>query len=476
MYKFNRYYCLKYYSPEIKNGEQSTKSANCITIEYPLKLDFNISRNTFSDSNKATLTVYNLKQSTRDAIFQDYLNFNRYCFVELYAGYFNRYGDKQALNLPLILKGKVLSAYSEDNGQDVKTQIEVIDNSIIEAFSSHTFDAGTPIQDVYDTIASDLKLVELGSTGKHEGVLDRPLVVNGNALEELNELTGGSAFIDNNRLNILYNNEVLGDYGIYKINSDTGLLGMPRRRDAQIEIDVLFAPEIQVGQLVDIHSEKDPLHFDGQYKVIGLTHSGSISGADSGTVKTTLNLFAGTQLPNSNFIFTQKVDEPVTSVTGNEKNYVNIDVTKYNIHEVYNYIVKYGKPPATKITKNITWIEALNYNNLKNTGYWVRPSIEVLSSLAVTAEKLQSFVDTYYPGSKITITSGWRPTLYNKKIKGANKSQHILGKAMDFQIPGKVNSNVGKNLNKFWKWGYVQNYSSWQHCDTRGLKGVANDK
>lgn len=478
MIKFNRYWHLKYYTPIVKDdGSIDMKNAKLIELEYPLKLDFNISRNTFSSSNRATLNIYNLGQGTRDAIFQDYLNMERYCFVELYAGYGETYE-----NLPLVLKGKVLSAYSEDHGTEVVTRIEVIDNSIIESLSSHTFDAGTPIQEVYDTIAQDMQLVELGSTGTHEGVLDRPFTVNGNSLEELNNLTGGHAFIDNNRLNILYDNEVLGDYGIYKLTSDSGLLGMPKRRDAQIEIDCLFAPEIAVGQLVEVDSQKDPLHFNGQYKVVGISHNGVISGAESGNVKTTLNLYAGVELPNSNWVYTQKIDEPLTSVTGSDKSTVTINVTKYNIRDVYNYIQKNNKPPSTKLTKNISWMEALNYNEMQAKGTWAKPPIEHISNLAATADKLQKFVDKYYPGKSIIIDGAYRTPQHQdyvrKRYKNAAKdSQHVRGKAFDFHLPNVPLRTLFDTVVKYGGFGftYKSDVYNFVHVDIRNAKGIARE-
>jgi len=68
---------------------------------------------------------------------------------------------------------------------------------------------------------------------------------------------------------------------------------VPRRQNTYIQVDIIFEPRIQVGQIVEIVSQIDP-RFNGQWKVQGIKHSGTISGAVGGDCKTTLQLFYGT--------------------------------------------------------------------------------------------------------------------------------------------------------------------------------------
>jgi len=46
----------------------------------------------------------------------------------------------------------------------------------------------------------------------------------------------------------------------------------------------------------------------------------------------------------------------------------------------------------------------------------------------------------------ITVTSGLRPSAYNKLIGGAHRSTHIEGKACDFQVKGVDPDEVRKQL------------------------------
>ena len=45
-------------------------------------------------------------------------------------------------------------------------------------------------------------------------------------------------------------------------------------------------------------------------------------------------------------------------------------------------------------------------------------------------------------GKPITIISGYRSPEYNKKIKGAKRSQHLLAKAADIVVPGMTSLEV----------------------------------
>ena len=71
----------------------------------------------------------------------------------------------------------------------------------------------------------------------------------------------------------------------------------------------------------------------------------------------------------------------------------------------------------------------------------------------------------------ISITSGYRPPAYNRKVGGASKSQHLYAAAADIKVSGlsagKVydicNSVVGNS-------GGVGKYSTFTHVDVRGYR------
>lgn len=461
MSKFQRAFKLVYTVPPTT----TEPDAEVIEISSPLTVEFDITRNTFAQSNTATFRLHNLAPSTRDKIFQDRYNIFRYCFVDFYAGY----GDQ----LSLLFTGKVLQAYSEKQGTEIITEIQAMDNDIIQSYSLHTFEAGTSKTDVIKTLASDMPNTQLNAVGNQGGVLANRLIVDDLTFVAINKVTGNSAFIDMGKLNVLNNNEVLKDVEIYKIDSDTGLLGTPKRRDAQVEVDLIFEPRITVGQLVEIESSTASI-FDGQFKVIGIHHTGTISGAIAGEARTTLNLFIGPLIPNSNQIFTGVgVSEPLSEVKGvGNVVPVNKEVLS-SIREVRAYLIKYNRVPDKKITHGIKWANVLlNYSKQGSV-----PSLDVLVNLYQVATQLQNFVDKFYPGNKIVINSGWRSQSYNATIPGAApRSAHILGKALDFSIPGQTLYYVYQNVRKYWSgWFYMGN--GFIHVNTpRGGGKVANDR
>lgn len=459
MNKFQRNYKLVYTTP----GDDNNTPVE-IVVTYPLMVQFDINRNTFASANTANFQLFNLEPSTREQMFQDKYRIDRNCFVEFYAGY----GD----NMPLIFKGKVLECYSSKSNTNVITRISALDNDIIQSYSSHTFEAGTSKKDVLKTLVGDMPNTQLGAIGTMEGVLQNRYIVDDLTFVAINKLTGNHAFIDLGQLNVLQENETLKDINIYKLTSDTGLLGTPERRDAQVVVNAVFSPEIIVGQLLEIESSTAPV-FNGQFKVVGLQHSGIISGATCGEVTSTFNLFIGALLPNSNQIFTGvSYEQPLSEVKGEEVTPVDGSVLS-SVKQVREYLIKNNKAPTDKITKNIAWNEVLmNYSMQGEV-----PSLEVLTNLVTLATRVQDFLDKFYPGNKIIITSGWRSKTYNAKIPNAHpNSSHIYGYALDFYIPGQIIYYVYKDIQRFWS-GRSYAGSSFIHVDiTVGGGKIANDR
>lgn len=59
-----------------------------------------------------------------------------------------------------------------------------------------------------------------------------------------------------------------------------------------MQVDLLMSPELHINQLVNITSSVQKW-YSGQFKIIGITHSGTISGAICGDCTTTINLLLG---------------------------------------------------------------------------------------------------------------------------------------------------------------------------------------
>lgn len=287
--QFDARYRVKIYS--VENSEFTV-------IEYPITCKFTVSRGVFAQSNNATIQLYNLAPSTRNKIFQDQLNINpkKFKYVHLEAGWNGAMSE--------IFFGRIIQAYSAKAGgqNDIITTIQAVPPDIFDFQTSHTFQAGTTFKDALKTIAADMPNITVGNIGKLDGTFKTPTTFDGNAMQQINKLTGGNSFVDNGILNTIMSNEVI-DVPVPVISDSTTLLETPVRKDANIEVRTLFLPDLITGQLVEINSSAQPI-FNGQFKLVDFTHDCLISPTQAGTRTTRLVLLIGQMLPNSDIAIT----------------------------------------------------------------------------------------------------------------------------------------------------------------------------
>lgn len=475
MIKFQAAYRVTVYSNQetiiIGAHEETDENGNKILVQEPARLScqFNITRSTMSDSNRATIQIKNLAPSTRERIFQDCFTLDpmKWKYVHLEAGY----GGK----LSMIFKGRILQAYSYKSGgqTDVITEIQAQNLDIFDTQSSHTFEAGTTYKEAAQRLVSDFPNVTLANCGELEGTFKTRTTFDGNTLEQLDKLTGGHSYIDNGMLNILMNNEVL-DIPVPVITDENGLLETPRRRDANLDVKMLFEPTLVVGQLLEIKSKVAP-NFNGQYKVLGFTHDCLISGSEAGTRTTTVNLWIGPLLPGAiEALKAEKNTSQFSKVKGQKITPV-LNFTPNSAKEIYRYIQSHnGKLPSTWITNKISWKDMLGHNNT-DADRLKECTLDVCSNAFYTATKLEGTLKAVLAGRQFKITSGWRSTRNNRSCGGAANSRHLYGLAVDFVIPGLRVNQYAKTFSEGWD-GWTLNEGTWMHAQSEPTKGKANDK
>ena len=444
-----------------------------VIIEYPLTCQFNSQRGTFSQSNKCTIDIYNLAPSTRAMIFKDALTLDpaQWKYIKLEAGW-----DGQ---LSQIFMGRILQAYSTKGGGqvDVITHIECQPFDIFTTQSAYTFEAGTTYKDAYKTMAADMPNVEIGAIGTLEGTFKTQTTFEGNTLQCLNTLTGGNSFVDNGVINSLMGNEVL-DVPVPVVTDENGLLNTPVRRDASLTIKMLFEPTLVVGQLLEVRSTIQP-EYNGQYKVLGFTHDCLISPTQAGQRITTVDLWIAPLLTGTDINIT---GEAVTDGTASSFNKVKGEqITPgqlkepNGVREVYLYLQRNnGQMPPTRITANITWKDMIGHSNT-NAERKSECTIAVLTNCYYTAQQLQRVYNLFWKGRRLVISSGWRSKRNNRSCGGAVNSQHLLGKAVDFNLGQATIRKDYAQLKKVWG-GFTLFEGTWIHADIRGYKGIANDK
>ena len=90
--------------------------------------------------------------------------------------------------------------------------------------------------------------------------------------------------------------------------------------------------------------------------------------------------------------------------------------------------------------------------------------VKIDSDLIIKLQALRDII-----GKPIVINSGYRTTEYNKRIKGAPRSQHIYGKAADIAISGVSPEEVAKQAEALGFLG-IGLYDWGCHVDTRKTK------
>lgn len=257
-----------------------------IEISDPFTVQFNINRNIMSSLNTMQMQVFNLSRKTRSLIFKD--RFSRiYRRIVFRAGY-NR--------LSVCFQGDIFSAFSERRGTDIITMIEARDGGFSNQTdqTSKTYAKGMTKSDLIKTLVSSIKTLNEGTISSDDTKSKRAVVIDGSTVQVLKQQSEGGLFIDLEKINVLKNNEVLNGR-IPLINSSTGLLGTPKRQDSYITVDSMFEPDINIGQAVEVESTIQK-EFNGQYKVIGVQHSGTISQSSAGHLKSTFSLLLPDQL------------------------------------------------------------------------------------------------------------------------------------------------------------------------------------
>lgn len=96
-----------------------------------------------------------------------------------------------------------------------------------------------------------------------------------------------------------------------------------------------------------------------------------------------------------------------------------------------------------KISKHITYKEAVKSNTATKLGIINTPSTSDLQNMTIVADKVFEPLREWY-GKPIRINSFYRSPELNKAVGGSNTSQHIKGEAIDI--------DAGKDNHKLFNW------------------------
>lgn len=281
--KLNRTYTLTIQTQD----DYGNPTDEALIITNPMTIDFSVDRSIYAGLNSLDITIYNLAPKNRNLLFQDVYGIN-YKHIILEAGY-------QGQGQTIIFNGNIWSAYSERQGINILTKIHAIDG-LSSQYSkvNTTLQKGETLQTVINTLNNSLTDLKTGTQSIQNYTFNRPVVLNDNSFRLLKTYTNDNVFIDMKTINIMKTNDVIEGY-VPLINDASGLLATPQRKDATLSVTMIFEPRLLIGQVIEIQSSVAP-QFDGQYKIYGLKHSGTISDSVAGQCTTTVQLQVGSQV------------------------------------------------------------------------------------------------------------------------------------------------------------------------------------
>jgi hypothetical protein len=287
MFKFGRNYKLT-----VEIDDQGTQ----LVIGYPLTLELYIRRENLACAGNATFRVYNLAPTNRNRLIKGPTDVAMVRKIKLEAGY----GE----NLSVIFDGNIREAqsYRPEGQVNFVTEIHAWDYANAMSLAFSTWTASSPentYQRVIERLCDDLVKqgnITIGAIGEFTGNYARNPSFCEPSWEALKKVvssagTNASCYIDNGKIYVLNENDAF-EGSVPIINSQSGLLGTPKRNQNWIELEILFEPRLKIGQKISLQSTTNTT-YNGIYKVIGLTHLGVISGAVGGKLRTTIRVMVG---------------------------------------------------------------------------------------------------------------------------------------------------------------------------------------
>jgi hypothetical protein len=285
---------MKFTNREYRLSIEKRNNGGTLVIEPKsgFTINFDITRNTQSEANTGNFTITNLARATMEELFQDrienisQLDNQKFRKVIFEVGY---NGD-----LETVFEGDLLSGVPDKQQTETLFKMECRDSALgfYQSFVNISYNAETTKEELVKLIANEMKGVVVGTIIMIDGKtqMGKGGAITGKPFFEIQKLTKNTAFIDNGILNIL---PIKNKIRNYIVQITPNLLTSTPKRDGinAILVPLLFAPDIKVKDAVNLKSNTAP-QFDGEYLVIGIKHSGTISEVVDGKNETTLFLNA----------------------------------------------------------------------------------------------------------------------------------------------------------------------------------------
>ena len=240
------------------------------TVTPPFRIEFSCTKSVAGlGLNKLTAKIYGLGPDKRRQLVKNAQDVRR-VQVELAVGYEG--------GIETLFRGDLHKGFNELNDDGFVTTIEVFDGGF-DYFNSYTSRTVSTGGDAMAAIISDMPNTEIGRTTPRPQ-LTRPKVLVGSSSKLIEDTIGQneSFYIDEGRVNVLKENEVIGNY-IPEVSAQTGLINTPTREFSKCTFETLMNPFIRLGGRVSLVSLVAP-ELNGVYRVDSIIYSGDSEGND----------------------------------------------------------------------------------------------------------------------------------------------------------------------------------------------------
>lgn len=245
--------------------------ARAVVIRDPLNIAFSADKSVKPKLNRLQCRVFNLQPELRALLVKDQGTAEPDIAVELKVGYEGLLGT--------IFSGRVEECTSDREGADWSTEIIALDGGKAwqRGFVSAT--VSTKEQAIQAAVAS-WEGPRVGKVGAFRNTLTRSKVIMGWGSDVLDDITetGQSYFIDDGKLYLLREDEVVSKY-IPVVKAETGLLRPPQGQKGKCTFESLLNPQLRAGGLCQLQSKTQP-HLSGIYKIDTISYSGEYEGSE----------------------------------------------------------------------------------------------------------------------------------------------------------------------------------------------------
>lgn len=232
-----------------------------------IQIEFAISKSLSSTANTANIQVWNLSQSTRNAMGKEFDG------IELEAGYIPPDGGS---TVGTIFAGNLRDVEHRMEGTETITTIQCGDGdaAIRSATIAKTYPAGTKVGTVVDDLYAQFKKQGI-ARGEVKGLDDlpafkRPYSMCGDCAREMDRIGRSNKLhwsMQNETFEVIPGDGFLG--GIALITPTTGLIGTPSLTDNGIRAECMLNPQIRPGRRVQIESATLEMNAEGGVYRVG---------------------------------------------------------------------------------------------------------------------------------------------------------------------------------------------------------------